>query len=238
VDQNLLQHACPPLPATSRQMILVIAATWNNYHARLHLCEKNAGMWRVVKDFSAVCGQKGMAWGLGLYPSSPQFQPRPAKTEGDRKSPAGVFQLGICLGYAPKLTVNPVFPYRQITATMQGVDDPASRYYNRVIDCAQVQAIETNDWNSYEVMRRADDLYKWLIVIHHNFAAIPGAGSLIFMHVWENAAAGTAGCTALPEEDLLEVISWLNPGDEPILVQLPQTIYDEKQPIWKLPLLG
>jgi L,D-peptidoglycan transpeptidase YkuD (ErfK/YbiS/YcfS/YnhG family) len=238
VAQNGLQHADPPVPVTARQMILVIAATWDSCHARLYLCEKKAGRWRIVKDFPAVCGQKGMAWGLGLYPSHPQFQPYPAKTEGDRKSPAGVFQLGACLGYAPELSVNQALPYRQITATLQGVDDPLSRYYNQVIDRLPLTASGADDCNSYEVMCRNDDLYKWLIVINHNLAAIPGAGSLIFLHVWENAAAGTAGCTALAEGDLLEVISWLNPSYEPILVQLPQVIYDEKQPQWQLPMLG
>jgi L,D-peptidoglycan transpeptidase YkuD (ErfK/YbiS/YcfS/YnhG family) len=225
------------LPAGSRQMLLALTECWDSFHVKLYLCENILGMWQVDKCFKAVCGQNGMAWGLGIYPASPAEQPQPAKQEGDRKSPAGIFSLGISMGYAPQLAVNSRLLYQQLTATMQGVDDTRSRHYNHIIDHSQLPQTEKADWNSHEVMRRADDLYKWLIVINHNPNNIPGSGSLIFMHIWKNENSGTAGCTALSEGSLLEILSWLDPAKDPVLVQLTQGIYWEKQVQWELPIV-
>jgi L,D-peptidoglycan transpeptidase YkuD (ErfK/YbiS/YcfS/YnhG family) len=237
MGQTCRQRLCPAIPATAQQLILVLADNWDGFRARLYLCEKIFGAWRVDQSFPAVCGQNGMAWGLGLYPASLARQPQPGKREGDRKTPAGIFQLGACMGYAPELADNSSWSYQQLTPTMQGVDDPKSQYYNRVMERAQLEKTGGVDWNSHEVMRRADDLYKWLLVINHNPDNIPGCGSLIFMHLWKDEFSGTAGCTALPENAFLKTLSWLDPAQGPILGQLPQAIYREKQTEWALPLV-
>ena len=70
-------------------------------------------------------------------------------------------------------------------------------------------------------MRRDDILYKWGVVVDHNAAAIPGAGSCIFLHIWKSSSAPTAGCTAMPESDLVRLLRWLDPARHPILIQLP-----------------
>lgn len=226
------------IPADSNQLILVIAPDWDDLHAQIHLCERDSGEWQVQKSFPAVCGKKGMAWGIGLYPGSRIENGQPVKKEGDLKSPVGVFQLGECLGYAPRLEVNPSLEYRQLTESIQGVDDPASRYYNRIVDTADFKDGVAIDWKSHERMRRADDLYRWLIVIKHNPNNIPGNGSLIFLHVWKNAGSGTAGCTAVAEQHLLEILQWLDQGKNPVLVQLPAEIYHQNLLNWGLPLIN
>jgi D-alanyl-D-alanine dipeptidase len=235
LSHSIIQRPGLAFPTGSRQIILALTENWDRFYAKLYLCKNILGTWQVNKCFPAVCGQKGMAWGLGLYPVSPAKQLQPAKREGDRKSPAGFFRLGICMGYAPKLAINPRLRYQQLTATMQGVDDLHSRYYNQIVDSAQLPQNGEADWNSHEVMRRVDDLYKWLIVIDHNPNNLPDFGSLIFMHIWKNGNFGTAGCTALAEDSLLEILSWLDPTQDPVLVQLPRNVYREKQVAWKLP---
>jgi L,D-peptidoglycan transpeptidase YkuD (ErfK/YbiS/YcfS/YnhG family) len=216
------------LPENTCQMILVTADNWEDCRARLALYEKRAGKWEKYEDFPAVCGEKGMAWGRGLIPARPGETFTPIKREGDQKTPAGIFRLGECLGYAPQLVVNPELPYRQIVESMQGVDDPASRYYNQIVNTAAIDRAEI-DWKSYEIMRRTDERYKWLMVIGHNPENLPGWGSLIFLHIWRDQATGTAGCTAVSEATILTVFKWLKPALNPVIVQCPREVCEDRK---------
>jgi D-alanyl-D-alanine dipeptidase len=111
------------------------------------------------------------------------------------------------------------------------VDDPASDYYNQVFDADTLPEAGpgAKDWTSFEAMRRdlayGDDLYKWGVVVRYNDVGVPGAGSCIFLHVWQGSESPTAGCTAMAEEDLLSLIGWMEPGSgpNPILVQGTRT---------------
>jgi D-alanyl-D-alanine dipeptidase len=60
-------------------------------------------------------------------------------------------------------------------------------------------------------------------------------GSAIFMHIWRGKGMGTAGCTIMEENDLIDIISWLDSRQHPYLVQLPLEEYHKKQPLWHLP---
>ena len=91
------------------------------------------------------------------------------------------------------------------------------------------------DWHSSEQMRRDDVLYQWGVVVEHNPAAIPGAGSCIFLHIWRNSAAPTAGCTAMAESDLVRLLRWLDPAQHPILVQMPGEVYQSIRTKYDLP---
>jgi L,D-peptidoglycan transpeptidase YkuD (ErfK/YbiS/YcfS/YnhG family) len=234
---NAFKLQRPVIPVDSRQMLLTLAEDWDSLRAQVYLCEKNSGVWQVSGSFQAVCGRNGMAWGLGLYPASPGGCPEPGKKEGDGKTPAGIFQLGACFGYAPRLTVNRRWSYRRLISTMRGIDDPASRYYNQIVDVDRLPGTAGADWNSSETMRRADNLYKWLVVIGHNPDNIPGAGSLIFLHLWQDQNSGTAGCTATSERTILKILAWLEPTRRPILVQLPREVYYESRAEWGLPVV-
>ena len=234
-----IKDNCNPVDwQTVRQMILVVTDNWDQTQARLFRCARTGENWQVLNSYPAVCGENGMAWGIGLYPATLSELLQPFKKEGDGKSPAGIFRFGKCMGYEPLLAVNSKWPYQPLSVTMQGVDDPQSRYYNQIIDTAQLLPGTAIDWQSHETMRRSDDLYKWLLVIEHNHLNLPGYGSLIFMHIWENQTKGTAGCTALAESSLLEILEWLDLDHNPVLVQLPREIYDQKLPEWGLPAIN
>jgi D-alanyl-D-alanine dipeptidase len=111
-------------------------------------------------------------------------------------------------------------------------DDPGSLYYNRLVDRSKVAKV---DWRSSEQMRRDDVRYKWGVVIDHNPTAIPGAGSCIFLHVWESPSSSTAGCTAMRERDLTGLIRWLDPNRHPVLIQMPLPVYRSLQAKFNLP---
>jgi D-alanyl-D-alanine dipeptidase len=86
-------------------------------------------------------------------------------------------------------------------------------------------------------MLRADVLYKWGLVVAHNSSATPGAGSCIFLHIGRNSSAATAGCTAMPEPNLVKLLHWLDPAAHPILIQMPRQNYEALRAELKLPTL-
>jgi len=86
------------------------------------------------------------------------------------------------------------------------------------------------------VMKRPDDLYRWLIVVAHNQnPPIPGQGSCIFLHVWRSDSSPTAGCTAMAQQRLEGLLRWLRPEAKPVLVQLPESTFRTVRKAWKLP---
>ena len=235
VPAAIARAAASPL-RRSRQCVVVVAANWNSPSGVLRAFERADATndWEMRgPEIPVVLGKKGMGWGLGVVKADPAA--RPYKIEGDNKAPAGVFRLGRVFGYAPAKSAAWVkLPYLPVTKNIEGVDDPRSRHYNRLVDRTKVTRI---DWRSSEKMRRDDHLYKWGVVVDHNPAAIPGAGSLIFFHIWKNSSTPTAGCTAMPEKDLVNLIRWLDPGARPLLVQMPRRDYSAFQSKFGLPVV-
>jgi D-alanyl-D-alanine dipeptidase len=159
----------------------------------------------------------------------------PRKKEGDNKAPAGIFHLGPAFGYAAAERASWIkLRYVALTKSTEGVDDPRSRYYNQLVDRSKIAQV---DWKTSEKMLRADDLYKWGVVVAHNSSATPGAGSCIFLHIWRNSSAATAGCTAMPEQNLVKLLHWLDPAAHPILIQMPRQNYEALRAELKLPTL-
>ncbi|MFO1485830.1 MAG: hypothetical protein U1F71_20890 [Verrucomicrobiaceae bacterium] len=204
----------PDLPPICRQVLLVTSPAETSNCAGLRLLDREAdNAWKQLGDVIPVTlGRNGLAWGFGEHQSPPPPNFR-IKREGDGCSPAGVFRLPFAFGDAP--AVDCKLNYIPITETLLAVDDPQSRFYNQIVDSAQV----TKDWTSTERMKREDGLYRWGIMVAHNPANRPGAGSCIFMHLWRGPGQPTAGCTAMSEEHLFRVLRWLDPALEPRLVQ-------------------
>lgn len=204
----------PDLSENCRQVLLVLAPDENSICAELRMLERGADdAWKQWSETIPVTlGRNGLAWGLGEHKSPPPVNFR-IKREGDGCSPAGVFRLPLAFGEAP--TPKCKLRYVPITETLLAVDDPQSRFYNQIVDSAQV----TQDWASTEFMRRDDGLYRRGFVVAHNPANQPGAGSCIFIHLWRSQGQPTAGCTAMSGENLERVLAWLDPAREPRLIQ-------------------
>lgn len=113
-------------------------------------------------------------------------------------------------------------PYHQLTQYDEGIDDSSSRYYNRIVDA---RMIFDKDWTSSEKMLRADRAHELGLVIQHNWNNIPGKGSCIFMHFWQNSDHATAGCTAMDVTFLNTLLHWLDQDKSPLLIQLPESEY-------------
>ncbi|MGZ5243119.1 MAG: L,D-transpeptidase family protein [Bacteroidia bacterium] len=206
------------LLSQSTQYIKVWAEDWNAVKGKLQLFSRPSiyADWQAdAEPFDVVLGKNGLAWGQGLH--TIPANATNIKKEGDNKAPVGVFKISTAFGYAEE-SPNSNFPYIYLHEKMLGVDDPESAYYNCIIDSSKVQ---TKDWNSAEIMLREDGLYEYGLVIDHNSdPAIPGFGSCIFMHIWRGENMGTEGCTAMSKEKILQILQWLRPDTNPVLVQI------------------
>ena len=208
------------IPHGCGQMVLVTTADWSASTATVRRYARTApgDAWVPVgKAAPALLGARGLAWGLGLHTVPGGAAPR--KREGDRRSPAGVFRLTAAFGAREKIA-GLKLPAVPLTPTLEAVDDPASRHYNRIVDRA---VIARPDWHSAERMGAVRD-YALGLVVAHNPRAVRGAGSCIFLHLWLGRRTGTAGCTVLRARDLTTLARWLDPAREPVLVQLPQAL--------------
>ncbi len=134
------------------------------------------------------------------------------KREGDGCSPSGAYRIGSGFGSGPR-PPGVRLPWIRLTAAHAGVDDPASRFYNRIIDSRSV----TRDWHSAENMIPASGVYRLGAIVEYNHSQIPGKGSCIFLHIWSAPGTPTAGCTAMSAADLLRVLQWLDPAKSPVL---------------------
>jgi L,D-peptidoglycan transpeptidase YkuD (ErfK/YbiS/YcfS/YnhG family) len=220
-----------PIPAEATQALLVLTPTWTASQGTLARFTRPAGgAWTTVGSTIPVeIGAAGLGWGRGLHGGGPPASCSGAtKQEGDHRTPAGVFTLGAVYGDTPNAGS---FPYTLLTSSWRCPDDPASAYYNQVLD----QTTVTPDWNSAEIMLRPDGLYHWVVFVDHNAdPVVPGAGSCIFIHVWGGPSSPTVGCTSLALDALEGVLAWL---DQPhaVMIALPQPIYDAVRASWQLP---
>ena len=220
----------------ARQLIVVTTRGWDDVPGTLRRFERKGtkGAWlRMGKDVPVAVGRSGLGWGAGLVDAGASGGP--TKREGDGKAPAGVFGLGPAFGFAPERAAWLRFHYIPLTPSVECVDDTASRRYNLILD--RLAAGEV-DWNSSERMRSVEG-YRWGLVVRHNAAPpVAGQGSCIFLHVWAGPGRGTAGCTALEEGNLTELLRWLDPKKSPLLVQLPEAEYARLRAGWRMPALA
>lgn len=169
----------------------------------LHAYSKEENLWQpALPPMRAVAGRNGIA--------APGM-----KREGDGRTPSGEYHLGLVFGYGPSAPTR--MPYRQATENDLWVDDSSSPDYNRWVRKDHTHA------QSFENMKRDDDLYKYGIVIEYNTdPVVPGHGSAIFMHLWKTPDSLTAGCIAVSEEDMLKLLAWLDPTAGPVIIILPE----------------
>lgn len=232
-------QSATPVPESSRwadaqQMIVVTTPDWNADHGMLQAFERRHGTWEATgKAVDVMVGRSGSAWGLGLQPT---IKDGPQKQEGDGRATAGVFRIGDAFGYAP--TFGTAMAYRGLQVSDYCIDVDGSPYYNTIVDAAKVGEAAVK--GSTEPMRRdlhaqGDPRYKLGFVIEQNPAATRGAGSCIFAHLYRTPTESTAGCTAMSEAVMRQLLGWLRPQDHPVFVLMPRQQYVTLHEAWALP---
>ena len=229
--------ACPGHAQTVAghgQIIVSVTDSWSDYRATLFLFEKSGGSWkRVGGGIEAVVGGSGLAWDPAAIG---RVSAEPVKAEGDHKAPAGLFPVSLAMGMSHQAPKGVTLPYRVIGEGTHCVDDPASSYYNRIVDESDIKLRDGAKWKSSERMWELAEIYRLLMVVGYNTEAPnPGAGSCIFIHIRRSSGEPTYGCTAMAEADLTRIMQWLKPGESPLLVQLPRGVYMRLWREWRLP---
>jgi L,D-peptidoglycan transpeptidase YkuD (ErfK/YbiS/YcfS/YnhG family) len=221
--------------ADSRQLVVVVVPDWNAARGTLATFERDpAGGWRRrAASHPVLVGRNGSAWGRGLHPL-PEDGPR--KREGDGRSPAGIFTIGPAFGGQP--TCETGLEYRPLTADDWCIDVAASPLYNQIVDARKVGAAAVA--GSTEPMRRdlhldGDRSYELGFVIGHNAAGHADEGSCIFAHLLGDPPTATAGCTAMTEPQLRELLGWLDAAARPRFVLLPADEAAARCATWGLP---
>jgi L,D-peptidoglycan transpeptidase YkuD (ErfK/YbiS/YcfS/YnhG family) len=182
----------------AEQVISVIADAAGDTTAVLAAYERTADGWvQVHGPWKADIGAEG-------------FAPANEKREGDHRTPTGAYDLGFAFGVLadPGLRLD----YRRVTSeVIVWDDDPASSRYNQWVDTS-TQPVGQDPEPMYN--RPA---YNYGVVIAYNTEArTPGAGSAIFLHVADDGP--TAGCVAIPQDDLVALLRWLDPAKRPRIV--------------------
>ena len=125
------------------------------------------------------------------------------KTEGDKKTPKGIFSLGT-LFYRKDRHLNLVTKLKKIPIkkNMGWCDDVNSENYNK--------QIIINKKIKHEKLFRKDKLYDLLLPINYNSKKpIKNKGSAIFIHLTKNYEK-TLGCISLKEKDFLILLKVIN----------------------------
>ena len=148
--------------------------------------------------------------------------------EGSITTPLGQFNLGIAFGTHD---LNIKYPYIKITDNLYWVDDPNSKYYNKLIslnkkintyDYPYIINENKKDFLSAEHLQDYPQQYEYAIYIEYNvngekYENGEGKGSAIFLHCLGNKGY-TGGCIAIPKEEMIFILNFLDMKKTPKII--------------------
>jgi L,D-peptidoglycan transpeptidase YkuD (ErfK/YbiS/YcfS/YnhG family) len=128
--------------------------------------------------------------------------------DGNMATPMGIFTLDFAFGTAP----NPGsgLQYVQITDNNHWWDgDVKSPTYNTMQVCQKAQCpFNTDPASGTENLNIS--AYRHAVVMGVNKARVPGNGGAFFVHTTDGSP--TAGCVAIDDGKLVQIMQWLRPG--------------------------
>ena len=231
-----IQPVTAQVPEETQQLIVGIAAHWDDSHVTLQRYERHGKSWRSVGEaWPGRLGKSGLVWGRGLHTSPKGVR---LKVEGDSRAPAGVFALGEAYGhFSPdQVARHNKLPYTKVGPYDLWVEDASSPFYNQHVRLGHAEP--RTRWEKKQQMKQSDPAHSLKLFIAHNSQPniVPGAGSAIFFHIWRsNGGRPTTGCTTMSEARLRDLLAWLDPTRHPLYVLLPKAEYDALRKPWKLP---
>jgi D-alanyl-D-alanine dipeptidase len=206
----------------TKQVLLVTSIDEQAIQGKIRLLQwdEAAQKWQQeLGETPVTLGRTGLAWAKGHHPAS--WNNGIMKKEGDGKSPQGIFAVTSFFGYKPEKEVGFVsqLPYKMCGKNDVCVDDVNSSSYNRL----NVKNGVIMDWKSAEDMLRTDSQYALGAMLDYNSnPVVKGEGSCVFIHIWRAADKPTAGCTALPANEILPFFAKLSAAQNPLLVQMTE----------------
>ncbi|PEF45199.1 hypothetical protein CON22_18030 [Bacillus cereus] len=179
----------------NKQIILVTSKGYGTNTAQIRTFENYNGKWKQLKDVNGYIGRDGFAENM---------------SESVVKSPRGKYTIGMAFGRYDNPGTK--LQYHRIRSNDVWVDDSNSPYYNTL-----QQTPANGRWRSAEKMNIP--AYDYGFVINYNQDRIPGKGSAIFFHV---SNMWTAGCTGVTKQNVIDIIKWIDPAKNPVIIQTPE----------------
>lgn len=178
---------CHKILFGAEYLVLVTSRDMKHSEAMVRYFEKSRDRraWLEIEvAHKAVLGHAGLGWGY-------QFDHlrrggEPLKNEGDRRTPAGIFQLGASFGFNSNSSTPDYETIEEGKSVC--VDDPSSPYYNQIVDSDDISKNV-----SREQMWKIP-LYKEGVVISYPTNRKSARGSCIFFHIWRSPKSPTLGC--------------------------------------------
>jgi L,D-peptidoglycan transpeptidase YkuD (ErfK/YbiS/YcfS/YnhG family) len=206
----------------ARQVVVVTASSWTTTYATLRTYSKDSTGWHAqFAPMSARIGSHGFAH-LGK------------REQNSGETPAGTYALLRAFGSA--LDPGAALPYRQFDRNDWWPYDPRDpRTYN----VAQFHGRSAmTQWRPSwaEHLWHLHDQYAYAVVLDYNLpsgvyrsgsqrfavqTANTRAGGGIFLHV--KAPRPTAGCVAVNKASMRNIVRWLDPAAQPVIVMAPSS---------------
>lgn len=203
-------RACQTALKNIQQLIVVLAPDANGKYARVVTLrrsvnrkqnddqaasttdQQNGMAWQLAQQpVDAVLGGAGLGWGRGF--EGLRQSDEVIKQEGDKRSPAGVYPVGVTFGFGEASWSDhlDLKKHRYFC-----VDDLASDQYGAIVK-RETLAPETSGEDMATI-----SVYKRGVVVDYPRDRQQKSGSCIFFHIWQAPDEGTAGCIALDEADV------------------------------------
>ncbi|MET4065436.1 L,D-peptidoglycan transpeptidase YkuD (ErfK/YbiS/YcfS/YnhG family) [Bradyrhizobium sp. S3.2.6] len=133
------------------------------------------------------------------------------KREGDGGTPRGHFRPRRLWWRGDRHSRPQTFlPARTIGDTDAWCEDPGDRHYN--------QWIRRGEGEGGDRLKRADQLYDFIIEIDHNTRPrIAGRGSAVFLHLARDNFGPTAGCVSMTKAAMLQLLRLIGPRTKIII---------------------
>lgn len=185
------------IAAQSSNQIITVVSNGGSYGELVMWEKDDSGNWIEVDRVAARLGQNGMKYASEVY-------------EMDKCTPTGIYTVTEAFG----INGNPGsgVPYRELDGSEYWVDDIDSEYYNTM------QFGESNGrWASAEKLTDFTGYYNYALVIDYNrWPVVAGKSSAIFLHC--DMGIYTYGCIAIPQNNLVNLLTWLNPSNNPVII--------------------
>jgi L,D-peptidoglycan transpeptidase YkuD (ErfK/YbiS/YcfS/YnhG family) len=187
-----------PALSNSSQVILVTTSSMSSSYANIKLYQKNGEDWTVKEETSGRVGSNGLA-----YISN--------RVQSSDKTPAGV--IGILNAFGVSDNPGSKYSYTKVTDDMYWDLNNGSPTYNRLI--------HNNPGGDFEHLASYPVQYKYALVTDYNVNQTPNKGGAIFVHC--NGSGGTAGCVSMPEGNMRDLVTWVDPSQNPKIVIIPSS---------------
>ena len=169
-------------------IMIVVPLSYESFSAYFYYYIKEGDKWKEIMSTEARIGLNGLG----------------KEREGDKRTPIGKFIFNCYFGI--KDNPGTTLPYVKITESMYWNGDSNSDKYNLLVDYNNYTNFDTYE---SEHLIEVNPGYEYAMNMNYNEERTPYKGAGIFLHCYTERIY-TAGCVALPEEDMKTVLTKAN----------------------------